>query len=372
MLVELLHKVAQMEDEDREPVEYYPRPSMAGPDRCIRQMVYLARGEEKEKALDGRVLHIFNDGHWHEELTIEWIQKTAFTLHSQQMRIRVSMQGLTIGGSIDGVLTDILGRDRLFEHKGYNHFTFQKYAAKEIYPEDNFTQCAIYLRGLQDVNPDIREALLIIKNKNTCAFLEYLLDYERETDTLTVVSKADHLGEVVPIHTPDHPEVRPSIVTDAFWKFLEVEQHKTSGSLPDRPYGFDDWHCEYCAFQGACWSGFGEEVEALAPETELEGEVADTLRYYREVSAHLNEGKREQQALRAQIIAMLREKKAKKGKAGEYVATLSVYPAQELDQTTLPARLQQELAYHKTQTWKERLTITNLNEKKSKTKWSPA
>ena len=103
MLVELLHKVAQMEDEDREPVDYYPRPSMAGPDRCIRQMVYLARGEEKEKALDGRVLHIFNDGHWHEELTIEWIQKTAFTLHSQQMRIRVSMQGLTIGGSIDGI-----------------------------------------------------------------------------------------------------------------------------------------------------------------------------------------------------------------------------------------------------------------------------
>jgi hypothetical protein len=109
MLVELLMPIAEMMNQNEDERQYYHRPSAAGPDRCIRQMVYQARGQEKDKELSGRTLHVFNDGNFHELLTADWIQKSAFTLHSAQMKIKVSMLGLTIGGSIDGVVTDILG-----------------------------------------------------------------------------------------------------------------------------------------------------------------------------------------------------------------------------------------------------------------------
>lgn len=359
MLVELLHPIAVMEHQDEDERKYYHRPSMAGPDRCIRQTVYLAQGGQNE--FGGRILHVFNDGHWHEELTNEWIQKSAFTLHSQQMKVKVSMLGLTIGGSIDGVLTDILGIDRLYEHKGLNHFTFEKYWGKEEYPEDYLCQCAIYLRGLQEVNPDIRECLLVIKNKNTAAFLEYLLDYERDTDALTILRKTNHLGETVEID-----EQRVSIVTQAFYKFLEIDQHVATGSLPDRPYNYDDWHCEYCSFRDQCWESFKDEVESLAEQEELEPEVADTLRYYKELGAHLNEQKKEREELRDQILSILKAKQAKSGKAGEYLANMNIFPKEKVDWDLVPSSVSRQLDPYRKTSWETRLTIKSLEKNGTK------
>lgn len=358
MLVELLHKVAVMEHQDEDERPYYHRPSMAGPDRCMRQMVYQARGQEKDKELPGRMWHVFNDGHWHEELTNEWIQKTAFTLHSQQMKVSVSMLGLTVSGKMDGILTDILGVDRIYEHKGYNHFTFERYWGKDTYPEDNFAQTAIYTRGAQEHNPDIRQAILVIKNKNTSAFLEYLLDYDRDADTLTVLKKTNHLGETI-----DLKEVRPAIVTACFQKFLAIDQHKAIDSLPDRPYDYDDWHCQYCAFQETCWASLKDEVESLAEEADLEPEMADTLRYYKEIGAQITDQEKEKEALRGKILEALKAKQAKKGKAGEYMATMNIVPTKRLDLDLVPDPLKGQLEPYKKEGWQTRLTIRSLAKK---------
>ena len=62
MLADILHKVAAMENKEKEPSKYYPRPSQSGPDKCIRQMVYWATDTPKDKDLPGRTLHVFDDG----------------------------------------------------------------------------------------------------------------------------------------------------------------------------------------------------------------------------------------------------------------------------------------------------------------------
>ena len=63
MLAEILHQIASMENEEQDSRKYYPRPSGAGSERCIRQMVYDCMGVAG-KVLPGRTLHVFNDGNW--------------------------------------------------------------------------------------------------------------------------------------------------------------------------------------------------------------------------------------------------------------------------------------------------------------------
>ena len=67
MLADILHKIAESEFSEKKDSKFYPRPSSAGPLRCIRQMVYHGLDHPK-KPLQGRAYHVFDDGHWHEEL----------------------------------------------------------------------------------------------------------------------------------------------------------------------------------------------------------------------------------------------------------------------------------------------------------------
>lgn len=359
MLVELLHKVAGMES--REEQAYRPRPSSAGPERCIRQMVYQAKGQEPDKGLSDRTYHIFNDGNWHEELTKEWIAKTAYTIHSAQMKVSVSMQGLTISGSIDGVATDILGTDRLIEIKSMNHFTFERYWAAKEFPEDYFVQCAIYLRGLHTDNPALSEGLLICKNKNTSGFIEYHLLYHWEEDKLFILQCTRHTGESQPL-----TEEREHIVEKAFDKFVRANVYVREKRLPDRPYEPDHWRCQYCQFQETCWSTYVDEVQTLADDVEFDPEMADTLRYYKELGAQITEQKKEQDGIKQTIKAQLKQRGAKQGKAGEYVATLAALIKNEIDWEGMPGTLTSEVRkYYKTSI-QQRLTIKKLPAPKPK------
>ena len=46
-------------------------------------------------------------------------------------------------------------------------------------PVDYFTQVGIYTNALTDIIP-VKEALLLIKNKNTAQFIEYLIGVEKD------------------------------------------------------------------------------------------------------------------------------------------------------------------------------------------------
>jgi len=123
MLADVILKIAGQFQEEEEH-KYYPRPSMAGPERCTRQMVYHGLNIAKEP-LAGRAVMIFSDSSFHEDLTADWIRKSAFQLHSEQMEINVDCPGygIKLTGHIDGVVTDLLGTDYLWEHKAINHFS---------------------------------------------------------------------------------------------------------------------------------------------------------------------------------------------------------------------------------------------------------
>src|SRR3990167_5232823 len=119
MLAEIIHKIAAAEYAGKKEQTYRPRPSLAGPERCIRQLVYMAQGKEK-KSLGGRAITVMDDSAWHAELTLDWLRKSAYKVHSEEMEIRVG----DMVGHIDAIVTDIIGGEYVLEHKAIAHFSW--------------------------------------------------------------------------------------------------------------------------------------------------------------------------------------------------------------------------------------------------------
>jgi len=312
MIADVIHKVAQIEGNQNES-KYHPRPSLADPEKCIRQLDYFRQGYEKTP-LPGRTYIVFDDGNWHEELTIEWINKTAFKLHSQQMKI----ESHGLNGSIDGILTDILGVDRLFEHKAINHFTFERFWSGTL-PLGYFTQMAIYLDGLQQDNPDIQEGILLIKNKNTGQYLEFLVHYADDT---AIVTKCTHSAEG---ETKELFVYMPGIVSRAVQRFEEIEQYAREGKLHDRPYFLgEDWQCDYCQYAETCWDGYIAEVDHRSEKGVIEGDIAHVCHERVGVAELEKEFKKNKENLNHTIKEWLRDHNYKKAVGDGFSVTLNV------------------------------------------------
>ena len=359
MLADVLVKVAGFEKKPRG--KYYPRPSMAGPEKCLRMMVYWAMGMQ-EKAPSDRLIMIFDDGTWHEELTADWIRRSAYQLHSEQMGVdivelpfidsvemrpcptcgsdddgnpRVEVPSNMLHGHIDGIITDLMMNDFLYEHKAINHFTFQRYWSGE-WPFDYLTQCFLYIHGLQKDLPGLDQAVLLIKNKNTAQYIEFILRYDRDADKGMVVEKNSSYGDRE-TGTPQEPLlVMERVVGGVVDRFEQIHQHVLNNSLPPRGYELGDWHCEYCGYSEMCWEGYEEEYDNLVSDAVLEGEIVDLARYYLEVSNHINEMKEERDALKRKIKAILEEAEVKKGKAGEYTIHWQLQKRSRINKDKIP------------------------------------
>lgn len=272
MLADIILKAAGMQKKP-EP-EYYPRPSSGGSERCLRQQVYKALGV-KGGSVGDRFVLVLDDSSWHEELTADWIRKTTLKLHSEQMEIVCGStihkgEAFEVKGHIDGIITDMMSHDLLWEHKAINHFTFEKYAKGEEGPLDYFTQVVLYITGLQKSNPDIHEACLLIKNKNTSAYMEYLLDYDKENDMLMIRDITLSSGvQVNPAQT-----IYFDLYKAAFERFAKIEELTQKKTLPIREYEPGSWQCKYCSYQKKCWEGIQAESKARVDEVPLEGEIA--------------------------------------------------------------------------------------------------
>lgn len=338
MLADIILKVAEMESQQEQ--EYRPRPSLAGPQRCIRQLVYHGLCVPR-KPIPGRAVLIFDDSSWHEELTADWIRKSAFQLHSQQMPVTIKDEatGIVLPGHIDGIITDILTVDRLLEHKAINHFTFQKYCAGEI-PLDYVAQCCLYIRGLQADNPSISEAVLLVKNKNTAQYMEFLIHYHREADMATILNRTMSWGETI-----DMGDSIENITREAFDKFHLIDTHIKAKTLPARQYDrYDDetgWHCDYCGWGGLCWEGYEHEFESLKADGMLSAEIEDMVRYYKELGAQKGDIEKEYKALSEQIKKLIEDSGHRQGKAGDYLCKLKLQETRTIDKSLLtPAEIQ--------------------------------
>jgi len=348
MIADLLHKIAGMEFASEEDRPYYPRPSIAGPQRCIRQMVYWACSEPK-KPLPGRAVVVFSDSSWHEELTMDLLRKSNFAINSEQMPITIpgvfpwmpegtwfcgvcekEVLRKDCHGHLDWIITDVLGVDRAVEHKALSHFACEALMRGEM-PYDNLTQKSIYMRGAQRYNPDLREGLLLIKNKNTSGYMEYRCCYDGSSDSLNVIESVNHRCE-----RQTHNLIIPRITGDAFDKFREVDELREKKKLPARPYEIDSWRCQYCPYFETCWEGWAEEHTALATDVTLENEVADMVRYEREIAGHLSDLKKEREKLQEGIKNILTEKQVRSGRAGEYTVDWTVTMQKRFDKELLP------------------------------------
>jgi CRISPR/Cas system-associated exonuclease Cas4 (RecB family) len=328
MIADIIPKLAEFEREDW---KYKPRPSNAGPERCIRQMVYHGLEVPKEP-LPGRALLVFDDSSWHEELTADWIRKSAYKLHSEQMKVEIDSQGIKLTGHIDYLITDLTGQDFLLEHKAINHFSFQRYAEGDL-PMDYLTQMALYLRGLQKIQPELKQGMLLVKNKNNAQYLEIECQYE--LDNLWVKSITTSTGEVKEID-----KVFTDITENAFRKFVEINEYIKSKTLPKRQYELSDWRCQYCAWAGTCWQNWEQEIESMATDQALDEEFETLSGHYLELNMHITEMTKEKDELKNQIKNALKERNVRSGLAGKYAITLAVQNSKEY---TVPAKSYEKL-----------------------------
>ena len=275
------------------------------------------------------------------------------------MRVAVSFPGFPfhLAGSIDGIVTDILEHDYLLEHKAINHFTFQKFWGGEI-PRDYISQTCLYVRGLYDENPDITQAVLLIKNKNTAAYIEFIVNYDHSSDTARIVEMTHSNGE-----RKDCDTVIEHICRDAFQKFADVAKHIEERTLPKRPYFIDDWHCEYCGWGRLCWENYKDEFGSLAVNTVLSEEIETMIRYYKELGAQKKDIEKEYDELSGKIKAAMKDVNSRQGSAGEYIVKIALIETNRLKPELLT---ETERAKATQKSFYERLSISSPKRKEVK------
>ncbi len=350
MLADVLHKVAEFDREEE--WVYSPRPSLAGPERCIRSLDYYAQDYER-KPFPGRFITVLDDSSWHEQLIKDWIRKSAFQIHSEQMEVACGIvNGKSVRGHIDGILTDIILIDRLLEIKAISHFGFQDVWNGHL-PLDYITQSCLYLKGLRETIPDLQEALLFIKNKNQSQYLEILISLDG-SDCATLKEIILSTGERKPIN-----QKIENVTGSALARFEEIERYRQEKKVHPRIYEKSHWRCQYCPYGELCWEGWEEEIENMV-EGQADEEFETMCRYYKETSAHVSEMEKEKDNMNGQIKGYMKEHGWNKTVAGEYTALLDIRRKKALDQTLIPpailAQAQKENAF-------EVLTVKRRKEK---------
>jgi hypothetical protein len=350
MIADILHKIKEFEIEETRP--YSPRPSLSGPMRCVRSLDYYAQGYDR-KPFPGRFMVVLEDSSLHEILIQDLINRSAFTLHSSQMEVHCGIvhcpdkKMWQVKGHIDGIMTDPLGKDYLLEIKALSHFGFIDIWKGEL-PLDYIVQTCLYARGLHDINPDIEQALLLIKNKNQGQFCEIGLTYSFQSDTVLITEMILSTGERKAIN-----QTIENICSDALKRFEEVEQYKLEKKVHDRQYDKDHWRCQFCQYGEICYENYEEEFNERLEEGTLPEDFIDNLRYYLELNGHISEMEKEKDQIRDQVLEELKKQNAKLARLGEYTVTVRLQSRTSIDKEAPPELLKRCTK----QTFNEVLTI---------------
>lgn len=294
MLVELFPKlVAEEAAETRRQGTWRPRCSSGGTERCLRAEVYKAKGAPAAP-FPGRMLLVFADGDWAEEVTNDLVRRTIYKLSSEQMGLNPLIvpgshngyhcevcsggdcedpgptcthwiEADVVHGHIDGLITDPLGRDYLYEHKSTNRYAFKRWADGAEVPWDYVTQGALYVRGLRKEGADVDHLVMVIKCKDTSQYLEYVISVSRDEDGDVCIEQAVWMEGDHPVDIPlaDEDRVRTGIIAASLERFRQIVAFRDADDMPDRPFPFDHWRCQYCAFGSGCWAGYEAETTEL-------------------------------------------------------------------------------------------------------------
>ena len=349
MLVELIPKIAAMEAKDeRRDAKWRPRCSSGGTDRCARADTYKALGF-KSAPLAGRTILIFDDGDWHEELTFNWLRKSAWTIHSEQMPLNVgfvpnSHNGYrcamcdqqvpsdAVHGHLDAIGTDPLGNDHVIEHKSANMFSFERWAKGIEIPWDYVTQAAFYAFGAKQHGADVsRLAVIVVKNKNNSAYMEWVIEAptsiganEEPTRVVSATVMEGETAAAIPL--PVELSSRKFLLRDSLARFDQICRARDSKTLPDRPYTMDHWRCRFCSFASTCWDGFIAKAKVLRANApvRLAGEDADLVRAVSAAKATAAQAKKVSDELTSKLRVRLNAMEARSATVVDGDRTLSV------------------------------------------------
>jgi hypothetical protein len=332
MLCDLIPKLAGQFQKEK--WTYHHRCSNAGTERCIRASIYDALGVPAQP-FAGRTILVFDDGNWHEELTKDWLRKSSYKIHSEQMDVTpFEVNGKPVRGHIDWIVTDTAGVDTLVEHKAINHFSWARYSQGDLWPLDYITQVVCYIVGLQKVTGNWLPGLLLIKNKNTAHYLEYRIEYDNQTDivkcNLFIAEEKPEAREIKEFFLDD-------IMAKAINRFEEIDRCVEEKKLPLRQYDMEDWHCDYCQWGELCWKDIEKEItdgtEATMPELIEQGKK------YLDLGAQVKILEKEQDTIKTAIKAVLEEKKVTRAYAGDIIITRAMGEKKTLDKTLIDPML---------------------------------
>lgn len=360
MFAELILGLAQL---GLKPTSYRPRPSVAGPERCLRQLVYKARGAP-EPPVGRRLAMVFEDGHRHEDTTLKFLKNSLFILEAEQRPITIRdafpwrqqhpdyrcpdcsrvegrdvwIPATALHGHLDALVRGLLGTRYLLEHKAVVSHYFRRYWEEEQTPLDYFTQVVLYLRGLIEEGCPVTEGALVVKNKDTGAILEFEFHYEYRDDLFTVTA-------IIKAPGYEHKRVQhryARLYFNAVARFEEVDRHLAAETLPLRLDSIDDIRCQYCPHADHCWDNLPPitlTAQVAIPES-LKGDAEEFIA----LDEQLAPLERRHKELKDKLKPALIEMGVTEAAVGQRLLVLTKSTSRRLDESRLPLALKHQFS----------------------------
>jgi len=146
--------------------------------KCKRYLWYKHRGYD-EAPIEGRTLRLFELGNILEEHIALDLARIGVSVTHRQYPVKFTMDGITLRGSIDGVVTGLIesGQPHLWEMKTVNDKGFAKLlkSGYEAYNQQYEAQVHAYMLGLK-----LNRAFVTVYNKNTSEIYQERIALRRD------------------------------------------------------------------------------------------------------------------------------------------------------------------------------------------------
>ena len=256
MLANVLHAINGVDPQE---IPYKPHPSFVGAkNRCLRATVYWRMGIPR--TLPDRAQSLSREHKALKELTLRTIrEKSAYRLSCEKTRVLCGLvefmgnKEYSLEADIDGVLTDMMNRRYLLQIEPVVQKAFEELLEGETYLE-KLIKCCFLMKGA-----GLTQCVLLFKNKNTSAYLDFLLGYDCKTDFLEILSASSSQGDLI---TPLQNRFTGLYRAGMEW-FEEVEECANSSILPPRSFSRTSWQCSYCCYGNLCRQDEGKFTNPL-------------------------------------------------------------------------------------------------------------
>jgi len=187
---------------------------------CGRFLWMKHRGYD-EPVPSGRVLRLFEMGNMVETAMVADLTSAGFVITDSQKHVEFTMDGITLTGSIDGIITGLVesGQPHLFECKSMGAKGFKKLLKDgyEAYSDVYKVQIHAYMLGL-----GLKKAFVTVYNKDTSELYQERIDIKEDW----IIGRLQDVFKAIAQESPP-------------------ERH-----CPDA----DNFEAKFCPFYKECWN----------------------------------------------------------------------------------------------------------------------